>query len=73
MYMRMFRCSDANLIDIPVHVENMDFNYYHVMKLNLVYYLIPCLPKSLYNGKLICVFFPSSRSSQQETSRLWKN
>ncbi|KAJ0242507.1 inactive histone-lysine N-methyltransferase SUVR2 [Hirschfeldia incana] len=24
------RCSDANLIDIPVHVENMDFNYYHL-------------------------------------------
>ncbi|CAG7894581.1 unnamed protein product, partial [Brassica rapa] len=24
------RCSDANLIDIPVHVESMDFNYYHL-------------------------------------------
>ncbi|KAJ4888768.1 Histone-lysine N-methyltransferase SUVR2 [Raphanus sativus] len=24
------RCSDANLIDIPVHVENMDFKYYHL-------------------------------------------
>ncbi|CAH2046532.1 unnamed protein product [Thlaspi arvense] len=24
------RCGDANLIEIPVHVENMDLHYYHV-------------------------------------------